>query len=359
VTAASSGGTATETATVTNSKTCCAQTGSGAVTPQKPAQPNEVILFTATGLGNVSDVNGNVVPTTQGGNSSNPAPQYAAGTPYSGPIPNSVTNTSNATVSGSTASVISASLGPNPVTKQNIPGYYTVALQMPSSLPTSGIATVYIAQNAFISNTVSIPVGTPVSASTSTVYTGQTGKWASLQTGVGTLPSTSSNASAPGSTAAATSSSGTTAAAPVYVPYLGAFPVIPGSTAESNASAPTAPSTEASAPQSVPDIESPRSSTEINTEPPPAAAQETPAASPGTSASPEKAEGKTDESATRASTPTASVKTAVSTTAKASRNTTSRRSTIAHKSKSKAGVAKRAKQQQPHSAVGQSVKGGQ
>ena len=140
VTAASGKTSATETATAYTSSTCCATSGSGPVTPGNPAQPNEVITLRATGLGLVSDPSGNAIAVT-------------TGAPYAGPQPNSATNSVNATVGGSTGQVISAGLAPGGI------GVYNVQVLMPASLPASGAANVYIAQNAFISNTVTLPVG--------------------------------------------------------------------------------------------------------------------------------------------------------------------------------------------------------
>jgi uncharacterized protein (TIGR03437 family) len=141
VTAATSGGTATETVVTTSSSTCCSTNGSGAVTIFNPAQASEVITFLATGLGNVQDQSGNVIT-------------IPVGVPYAGTQPNSVTNLVNATVNGTGATVLDAGLANGTI------GVYQVQVQMPSTLPSSGITSVYIAQNAFISNTVTLPVGT-------------------------------------------------------------------------------------------------------------------------------------------------------------------------------------------------------
>jgi uncharacterized protein (TIGR03437 family) len=139
VTAATSGGTAGETATVSNATTCCSTSGTGAVTVYNPAQPNEVITFLATGLGNVEDASGNVIAVT-------------AGVPYTGTQPNSVANLVNATVNGTDATVLNAGIANGET------GVYEVKVQMPATLSGS-LANVYIAQNAFIGNTVTIPVG--------------------------------------------------------------------------------------------------------------------------------------------------------------------------------------------------------
>ncbi len=137
---------ATETVTAYTSSTCCATSGTGQVTVGNPAQANEVITFLATGLGVVQDVNGNAISVT-------------TGAPYTGIQPNSAINTVNGTVgSGTTGQIISAGLAPGGI------GVYNVQVLMPSSLPASGVVPVYIAQNAFISNTVSVPVGSPGSS---------------------------------------------------------------------------------------------------------------------------------------------------------------------------------------------------
>ncbi|HTB20995.1 MAG TPA: hypothetical protein VK708_22880, partial [Bryobacteraceae bacterium] len=64
-----------------------------------------------------------------------------------------VTNVDNAQVGGTTANVISAGLAIG-----MMPGVYAVQLQISNSLPTNPLTQLYIAQNVFTSNIVTIPV---------------------------------------------------------------------------------------------------------------------------------------------------------------------------------------------------------
>ncbi len=140
VTAASGQSSAGITVTAYTSATCCITSGTGPVTTANPAQPNETITLYATGLGALQDPNGNAL-----------APATAS--PYNGPQPNSPTNTVSATVNGSTGQVVTAGLAAGGV------GVYAVQVILPSSLTANAQTPVYIAQNAFVSNTVTIPVG--------------------------------------------------------------------------------------------------------------------------------------------------------------------------------------------------------
>ncbi len=106
---------------------------------QNPAVPGELIQMDATGLGLVQTPDGSIV---------NPG----GGQRHTGPTPNSAVNSVSATMSGVTAQVIAAGL---PV--GNI-GRYVVQMVVPADLGSNGTTPVYIAQNAFISNTVTIPV---------------------------------------------------------------------------------------------------------------------------------------------------------------------------------------------------------
>ncbi|MGH9585135.1 MAG: hypothetical protein ACRD4O_19625, partial [Bryobacteraceae bacterium] len=143
VTAAAGKSGAAITLTPYTNATCCSNAGSGLVTNANPAVPNETITFLGTGLGVLTA--GNAV----------------AGQPYSDVEPNSVANSVNAIVNGETGQVVNAGI-PTGST-----GIYQVQVIMPGDLPANATTPVYIAQNAFISNTVTIPVsttpGTPVS----------------------------------------------------------------------------------------------------------------------------------------------------------------------------------------------------
>ena len=143
---------ATETVTAYQTQTCCSTTGTGLVTSANPAQPNETILFLATGLGLVADLNANNIPV-------------ADGNPYAGTQPNSPFNSVAATVGGTTGQVVSAGIPNGGI------GVYQVQVIIPSSATANAQTPVYIAQNAFISNTVTIPVGTSGSSATQSSLT--------------------------------------------------------------------------------------------------------------------------------------------------------------------------------------------
>lgn len=130
------------TVTAYQNATCCTDNDGQPVTAQDPAQPNETVTFFATGVGQVTD------PATS------TAENYAvAGVPYDGPQPNSATSFVTATVNGETGQTISAGLVPGGI------GMYGIQVIMPSDLVPNPATQVYVAQNAFISNIVTIPVG--------------------------------------------------------------------------------------------------------------------------------------------------------------------------------------------------------
>ncbi len=130
--------------TAFNSATCCANTAGSPVTTDNPAAENELINIFGTGLGVLA--NGQASP---------------AGYPYYGPVPNSVdqSNFVAATLAGSTAQVLNAGFPYGSI------GIYQIELQMPAGLTTSNNAQLYIAQNAFISNIVTLPVTSTSSTS--------------------------------------------------------------------------------------------------------------------------------------------------------------------------------------------------
>ena len=130
---------ATVTVTAYTSSTCCDVVPNSPVTTSNPAVPGEMIQMDATGLGLVQTPDGSIV---------NPA----GGQRHTGPTPNSAVNPVSATMNGVTAQIVAAGL---PV--GNI-GRYVVQMVVPSDLGSNATTPVYIAQNAFISNTVTIPV---------------------------------------------------------------------------------------------------------------------------------------------------------------------------------------------------------
>lgn len=124
-----------------SSATCCANIAGSPVTPDNPVVPGEVITIYATGIG----------PTTL---SDGLTLASITGQTYPGPALNlPLTNVDNAQVGGTTANVLNAGLAVG-----MMPGIYAVQLQISNSLPTNPLTQMYIAQNVFTSNIVTIPV---------------------------------------------------------------------------------------------------------------------------------------------------------------------------------------------------------
>jgi uncharacterized protein (TIGR03437 family) len=136
---------ATETLSVLDSgSTCCSNIEGSLVTPNNPVVPGEVITIYATGIG----------PTTLPDGLTEVS---VTGQVYPGPALNiPVTNVDNAQIGGTTANVLSAGLAVGA-----LPGVYAVQLQVDTSLPTNPLTQMYIAQNVFTSNIVTIPVVAP------------------------------------------------------------------------------------------------------------------------------------------------------------------------------------------------------
>jgi hypothetical protein len=131
-----------------SSSTCCANIAGSLVTSENPVVPGEVITIYATGIG----------PTTL---ADGLTPAGVTGQIYPGPALNvPVTNVDNAQIGGTTANVLSAGLAVG-----LMPGVYEVQLQVDSSLPTNPVTEMYIAQNVFTSNIVTIPVVAQVAPS--------------------------------------------------------------------------------------------------------------------------------------------------------------------------------------------------
>ncbi len=116
--------------------TCCVVTPGSAITPSNPAVPGELITVNAAGLGLLSN-----------------SVTVVAGQPYNGPQPNSVSNGVIATMNGTTAEVANAGLATGAI------GIYQVQLIVPSTLSANAATPFYIAQNSYVSNIVTIPVG--------------------------------------------------------------------------------------------------------------------------------------------------------------------------------------------------------
>jgi uncharacterized protein (TIGR03437 family) len=140
ITIASSAGATVTLSPLGSGMTCCASAAGTRVTPDNPAVPGEVITIYATGLGPATLLDGS-------------APAGITGQIYQGPALNSPqTPVDNAQVGGSTANVLASGLKPG------LLGVYEVRLQLSTSLPTNPKTQIYIAQNVFTSNIVTIPV---------------------------------------------------------------------------------------------------------------------------------------------------------------------------------------------------------
>lgn len=136
------------TLTANNASTCCVDNNSGTITASNPALPNEVITLYATGLGPIQDTSGNPVSVPDG-------------VPFSGTQPNSAAASVYAGVGSASGTVVSAGLAAGSV------GVYSVKVQLPASVSSSVAVPIYLAQNAFVSNTVSVPVGTSTTTASS------------------------------------------------------------------------------------------------------------------------------------------------------------------------------------------------
>ena len=127
--------------TALQSQTCCTSTPGTRVNADNPAVPGELISIYAAGLGQVQPTEANLAAQS--------------GLVYTGP-PNSTTQpVDDALVGGKTANVLYAGLVPGMI------GIYDVQLQLAPDLPTNPLTQVFIAQDVFTSNIVTIPVLNP------------------------------------------------------------------------------------------------------------------------------------------------------------------------------------------------------
>ncbi|MDQ2948758.1 MAG: hypothetical protein M3Y27_22930, partial [Acidobacteriota bacterium] len=127
--------------TALQSQTCCTASPGTPVNDANPAVPGELISIYAAGLGQVQPTDANTAAQE--------------GLIYNGP-PNSTTNpVDDALVGGKTANVLYAGLLPGMI------GVYDVQLQLAPDLPTNPLTQVFIAQDVFTSNIVTIPVLNP------------------------------------------------------------------------------------------------------------------------------------------------------------------------------------------------------
>jgi len=130
----------------TGAMLCCASTAGASLTKNNPALAGETIVVYATGLGLPS-----LSPLV--------ARYLLSGQPYEGP-PTFPQSFVSAQINNTTANVLRAEMAPGMI------GVYQVYLQLSSSLTTDPLAELYIAQNDFRSNVVTLPVfATPVLSS--------------------------------------------------------------------------------------------------------------------------------------------------------------------------------------------------
>jgi uncharacterized protein (TIGR03437 family) len=129
--------------TALNPSTCCANVAGAPVTPDNPAAPGEVINLYATGVGLTITLDGQSFPNN-------------TGQIYQGPPNTANTPVDNVQAGGKTANVLNSGLKPGML------GVYEIQIQLNSSLATNPNTQVYMAQNVFTSNIVTIPVVAPI-----------------------------------------------------------------------------------------------------------------------------------------------------------------------------------------------------
>ena len=130
--------------TALQGSTCCASSAGAPITLANPAVPGEVISIYATGIGLIGPDDASALAQT--------------GRIYTGPVANSPSQpVDDAQVGGSTANVLNAGLKPG------LLGVYEVQLQLSTGLPDNDQTQLFIAQNVFTSNIVTIPIRSPAS----------------------------------------------------------------------------------------------------------------------------------------------------------------------------------------------------
>jgi uncharacterized protein (TIGR03437 family) len=139
ITATASSG-ADVTMTAFDAQTGAANIANSPLTQVNPAQAGEMIILYCTGMGLPVLTSGNQPYIVTG-------MQYPVGAPITAPQ-----QFANAIAGGSTADVIQSTLLPGSV------GLFEVVLHLSPGLGTNGYTAVTVAQGAFVSNAVSIPV---------------------------------------------------------------------------------------------------------------------------------------------------------------------------------------------------------
>ena len=127
---------------VNNTMLCCANVADAPITQDNPALPGETIYLYATGLGLVSDLDGNLIGPLDGA-------------PFVAPPLNTANSTVSSLAAAKTADVIGASLEVGGI------GVYKVVLQLNPDLQTGPAGQLTISQDIYTSNIVTIPIGNP------------------------------------------------------------------------------------------------------------------------------------------------------------------------------------------------------
>jgi hypothetical protein len=125
-----------------NDVLCCASVAGAPITQDNPAVPGEEIYLFATGLGLVSDTNGNLIGPVDG-------------TPYNGTPLNAANSLVSTLISNVSGDVLTASLLPGGI------GIYEVYIELGAGTPGSNSAQLTISQDIYNSNIVVIPIGDP------------------------------------------------------------------------------------------------------------------------------------------------------------------------------------------------------
>ncbi len=124
-----------------NETLCCANEGNSLVTQENPAQPGETIVLYTTGLGFVKPDDAQMLAV--------------AGVKFTGPELNDPAVFVSAQAGSRTANLLQAGLKPGWV------GVHEVQIELNSGQPTNPNSTLWIAQDIYVSNIVTLPVYNP------------------------------------------------------------------------------------------------------------------------------------------------------------------------------------------------------
>jgi len=127
---------------INNTNLCCSNVAGAPITADNPALPGEQLYIFGTGLGLVSDINGNLIGPVDG-------------QPYPGPALNNANASVSSLAGGKTADVVTAGLLVGTV------GVYQIVLQLNPDTPPTDFAQLTISQDIYTSNIVTIAIGNP------------------------------------------------------------------------------------------------------------------------------------------------------------------------------------------------------